>query len=160
MSLETFDPWDSICSDGHVVFMERFCELFSAHLSRRKEESHQWLYRLNRASRKFCVRSFCESLIATCSGSPTSSAVSAPLVGTSSCSSSFRRSKFIQVWLLCLGGSGIKNIMNTKVSRRKQLSMGRKAVKKLILSKKRNNIAVMSPILVISLRETVNCICV
>ena len=43
MQQEDFNPWNRICSDGHVVFMERLCELFKSHLSRRKEGGYQRL---------------------------------------------------------------------------------------------------------------------
>ena len=43
MSSSSLDPWDGVCSDSYSSFVDRYCDLFDAHISHRKEESNQWL---------------------------------------------------------------------------------------------------------------------
>ena len=93
MQQEDFNLWNRLCSDGHAVFMEPFCELFEVHLSRRKEGAHQRLYEANRSDRKQCVKSGGKPSAGGRSESPTSSVVYAPPAGVSSSFSSFRQTE-------------------------------------------------------------------
>ena len=42
-SSSSFDSWDGICSGSYSSFVDRYCDLFDAHLNCRKEESCQHL---------------------------------------------------------------------------------------------------------------------
>ena len=87
-----FDPWTGICSGGQAAFVDRYTGLFNARVNRKHGGASQQVSTFDESSRGGRLDGNDGFSAAVLSDSSTS-AVSAPLVSSSSVSSSFRRSK-------------------------------------------------------------------
>ena len=75
MSASDFDPWVDICGMERTAFVERYMQLFVAHLARKKEIAYHLLCSANKHSRQSQSASDAESSTTSCAGSASGSFV-------------------------------------------------------------------------------------
>ena len=113
----SFDPWGRLCVSDRVEFVQRYSELFEAHIDRRKEESYQ---RIRTANQRVRSNAADVSVFSTSSCSRKAHGGSSAARGVS-LRTPFKRPL---VQSSKHGSSGVSSVKNTKKKSKKQSSSG------------------------------------